>query len=94
MGVINYQVFIQAENGQCRVRISHFTHTGNRNATGGGVDLGLLYAGQRPQESVQGISMGTANRLHADMRAQSRAHMDEVIKTFFAALRRTVVQQR
>ena len=40
MGVINYNITIQTENGQCQVRISHLSHTGNRNAPSGAIDLG------------------------------------------------------
>lgn len=92
MGVISYEVVVQAENGQCRVRVCHLSHTGNHNAPGGGIDLGLLYADQRPQTKVPGISMGTANRLHDDMRAQVQARLTEVMKAFFSAMRRAAAQ--
>lgn len=88
MGVINYDILVQAENGQCTVRIGHFTHTGNRNTPNGGVDLGLLYADRRPQIKVAGISMTTANRLHDDMGSQVQARLASVVKNFFGALRR------
>ena len=94
MGVITYEVAIQAENGQCRVRTSHFQHTGNRNSIGGGIDLGLLYAGDRPQEKIPGISMGTAQRLHADMCRRAQVHIGEVIKTFAARMRRAAGQKQ
>ena len=94
MGVITYNITIQAKNGQCEVRINHFLHTGNKNAIGGGVNLGPLYAGDRPPEKVPGISMGTATRLHADMRRQAQAHVGEVMKTFAAGIRRAAGQMR
>lgn len=88
MGVINYTVTIQAENGQCQVRINHLSHTGNRNAPNGSIDLGTIYTGERPQEPVPGASKGTADRLHADMRAQAAAHIGDVMKRFASAMRR------
>lgn len=88
MGVINYNITIQAENGQCQVRISHLAHTGNRNAPGGAIDLGTIYGGERPKEPVPGVSGGTADRLHADMRTQASAHLNEVMKRFASAMRR------
>lgn len=94
MGVITYDITIQAENGQCLVRINHFFHTGNKNAMGGGVDLGPIYAGERPPEKVRGISMGTATRLHEDMRKQAQAHVGEVMKAFAAGMRRAAGQMR
>jgi hypothetical protein len=93
LGVINYTVTIQAENGQCRVRISHFSHKGNSNATEGAIDLGTIYAAQRPQERIPGISMGTADRLHMDMRTQVTARLQEVIKTFSSGLRSAAEKQ-
>lgn len=92
MGVVRYEVTIQAENGQCRVQVGHLVHTGNQSAPGGGVDIGMIYAAQRPQTSIPGISMGTANRLHDDIRAQVQARMDAVMKNFFSAMRRAASQ--
>ncbi len=90
MGVINYKISIQAENGQCRIRVSHFAHIGNKNAPGGSVDLGTIYTGSRPVERIPGISLGTAERLHEDMRTQVSAHLRDVIKAFSANLRQAV----
>ncbi|HMN05370.1 MAG TPA: hypothetical protein PKD45_06555 [Flavobacteriales bacterium] len=90
LGVIDYQVTIQAENGLCRVRISQFNHTGNRYAPGGAVSLGRIYADKRPPERVPGISSGVAQRLNDDMRGQLGAHLSEVIKVFFRQLKNTV----
>ncbi len=94
MGVVSYTIAIEAENGQCRVRVGHLNHTGNHNAPGGGIDMGLLYADKRPQTPVPGISMGTANRLHDDMRAQVQARANEVLKVFLGAMRRASDQGR
>lgn len=88
MGVITYAVTIQAENGQCQVRINHLSHTGNRNAPSGPIDLGTIYTGERPLEPVPGVSKGTADRLHSDMRAQATAHISDVMKRFASAMRR------
>lgn len=87
LGIIEYRVGIQAENGLCRILISQFVHTGNRNAPGGAIDLGHVYAAERPPERVPGISRGAAQRLNEDMRNQLRAHLGEVIKTFRMQLR-------
>ena len=93
LGVIDYKISIQAENGQCRIRISHFIHSGNKNAPGGPVDLGTIYAGQRPAERVPGISAGTAQRLHQDMRTQVSAQVKELIKAFSARMRQGVEER-
>ena len=94
MGVINYTITIQAENGQCQVRISHLYHVGNRNAPGGGIDLGTIYSGPRPLERTQGISAGTAQRLHEDMREQATARIKEVMKRFSSDMRMSAEQMR
>ena len=87
MGVIAYRITLEARNGQCLVRISHLEHTGNKMATGGAVDIGPIYAGARPLTKVPGISQGTAQRLHADMRTQATAKIQEAIHTFAARMR-------
>lgn len=87
LGSINYRITVQSENGQCRVRLARFEHTGNRNMRGGGVDLGTLYAGDRPPQRVPGISLGLAQRLHADMRAQVTERLGLVMKSFAARMR-------
>jgi hypothetical protein len=87
MGVIAYRVTIQAENGQCRVHIAQFSHSGNRNAAGGGIDIGTLYLGDRPMERIRGISIGTAMKLHADMRDQAIAQVRKVMNAFAARMR-------
>lgn len=94
MGVINYTITVQAENGQCQVRITHLYHVGNHNAPRGGINLGTLYAGARPVERTPGISAGTAQRLHADMREQATARIKEVIKRFSSDLRMNAEQLR
>lgn len=88
LGVVNYHISIRAGNGQCKVLISQFDHTGNRNAPGGAVNLGPLYAGERPPDRIPGISMGTATRLHKDMRDQVSDHLQKVLKAFAAQLRK------
>ena len=93
LGVINYKISIQAENGQCRVRISHFSHNGNKSAPGGSVDLGTIYSGPRPAERVAGISAGSAQRLHEDMRTQVSAQMREVLKVFSSRMRQTAEER-
>jgi hypothetical protein len=87
MGVITYHVTIQAENGQCRIHISQVQHTGNRNAMGGGIDIGPIYAGARPKTRIRGISLGTAQEVHADMRMQVSAELRKVMNAFAARMR-------
>lgn len=87
MGVITYHITIQAENGQCRIRISQVQHTGNRAALSGGIDLGPIYAGDRPRTRVPGMSFGTAEKVHADMRMQISAQVQKVMNAFAARMR-------
>ncbi|MCC6840395.1 MAG: hypothetical protein IT230_09580 [Flavobacteriales bacterium] len=87
LGVIRYHITIQAANGQCQLRISQFTHTGNSNVPGGPINLGTLYEGTRPDVRVAQVSRSTATRLHDDMRAQVTAHLRTVIGSFSARLR-------
>ncbi|MBS1582885.1 MAG: DUF4468 domain-containing protein [Bacteroidetes bacterium] len=87
MGTIAYRITVQCDNGQCRVRVAQLVHTGNRGAMGGGIDLGPIYAGDRPMTRVPGISLGLAQRLHADMRDRSSERIGQVMKAFAARLR-------
>lgn len=87
LGVITYRISLEARNGQCLVRIAQLEHTGNRNAPGGGVNLGTIYAGQRPPGPVRGISQGSAQRLHADMRDQATEKIQGAMRAFAARLR-------
>ena len=87
MGVITYHITIQADNGQCRIRITQFYHTGNRSAMGGGIDIGPLYAGDRPKTRIPSISIGTAQKLHADMCMQVTAQLRKVMNAFAARMR-------
>lgn len=87
LGVIEYKISIRAENGLCRIRVSQFRHTGNRNAPGGPISLGPIYAAMRPTERIPGMSRSSAQRLNDDMRDQVKAHLAEVIKAFNRQLR-------
>lgn len=87
LGVIEYTISIRAENGLCRIRVSQFRHTGNRNAPGGAIDLGPIYAGTRPQERIPGLSRASAQRFNDDMRDQVKGHLAEVTKAFNKQLR-------
>jgi len=87
MGVITYHITIQADNGQCKVRISQVQHTGNRNAMGGGIDIGPIYDGDRPMTRIPGISLGTAQKVHADMRLQVSTQVRSVMNAFAARMR-------
>ncbi len=87
MGVITYHITIQADNGQCRVRITQITHTGNRNAMGGGIDMGPIYAGDRPLIKIPGMSLGSAQKVHADMRMQVSIQIHKVMNAFATRMR-------
>lgn len=87
MGAIVYRITIEARNGQCLVRIAQLEHTGNQAAPGGGVDLGPIYVGDRPVQKTRGISQGSAQRLHADMRDQATRKVQEAMHAFAARLR-------
>lgn len=87
LGVIAYRITLEARNGQCLVRVSQVEHTGNRTATGGGVDLGTIYADDRPATPIPGISMGTARRLHEDMRNQATVKIQTTMRAFASKLR-------
>lgn len=87
LGVINYQVTITATNGACKVRATQFVHSGNKNAPGGPIDLGRIYAGPRPDERVPGLSKGSAQRLNDDMRQQLADHVHEVVRNFARRMR-------
>lgn len=87
LGVINYQVTITATNGACKVRAAQFVHTGNKNAPGGPISLGRIYAGQRPDERVAGLSRGSAQRLNDDMRQQLADHLQELVRGFALRMR-------
>lgn len=88
MGVIIYHITIQADNGQCKVRISQVQHTGNRNAMGGGIDIGPIYEGERPMTRIPGISLGTAQKVHADMRMQVSTQVRNAMNAFAVRMRR------
>lgn len=93
LGVIEYQVSIEAENGLCRIRVGGFTHWGNKHAPGGPVNLGRIYGDQRPPERIAGVSKGTADRLHQDMRQQVSARVRTLINLFIARLRQAAEQE-
>lgn len=87
LGVINYRVHIMAENGQCLVQVTHFSHVGNRGAPGQGIDLGRLYKGTRPDIRVRGIGIPVARRHHEDMVQQCTDRVHRVIRTFASRIR-------
>lgn len=87
MGTISYHITVEAHNGQCSVRVAQLEHTGNRSAPGGGVDLGSVYAGERPIQKTPGVSQGSAQRLNEDMRTQATSKIQEAMRAFAARLR-------
>ena len=89
MGVVSYHVVIRADNGQCTIQVGRVVHTGNHSAQGGGLDVGPIYAGDRPAERLRGISRDHAQRLHAEIRDLVNERLQELMRAFAARLRRT-----
>lgn len=89
MGTITYQVSIQLRNGQCIVRVHDLVHRGNRDAPGGGMDIGPVMHGEAPAEHYPGLGLSTSRKLHADVRQAAGDRIREVARTFTNILRRS-----
>lgn len=87
MGTINYLVSIQLRNGQCVVRVHDLVHRGNRDAAGGGMDIGPIMHGEAPAEHYPGMGLGTSRKLHADMRQAAGDRIRELVRTFTNVVR-------
>ncbi len=87
MGVVTYQLTVQAKNGQCHVRVHNLRHTGNRSAQGGGIHMGLVLDGPAPAEHYPGVGLGVSRRMHGDLRDAATARLGEVLRRFSARLR-------
>ncbi len=87
MGTITFLITVQARNGQCQVRAHGFVHKGNRNAPGGGLDLGGLYEGDAPSERYLGMGLNISRKLHGDARAFALEKTQELMRKFCARLR-------
>lgn len=87
MGPITFLITVQAGNGHCQVRAHGFVHKGNRNAPGGGIDLGTLYEGDAPAERYPGMGLNISRKLHADARAIALEKTQELMRKFCARLR-------
>lgn len=87
LGPITFLITIQARNGQCQVRVHGFVHKGDRNAPGGGLDLGTLYEGDAPAERYPGMGLNISRKLHADARAFAVEKTQELMRRFCARLR-------
>lgn len=88
MGPVTYQVVVRADNGQCTIRITRFVHVGNHNAQQGGLDLGPIYTGDRPNTRIPGYSLKFIQRLHAEVRDRLNERVGEVLRAFAGRLRR------
>lgn len=91
MGVVSYLVSVHIRNGQCTVHIHDVKHTGNKAASGGGLDVGLLREGQAPLEHYPGMGLKYSRRLHAEVRSVAEGRLRELIRLFSAKLRQQVV---
>lgn len=92
MGTVAYQINLQVTNGQCKVVLSGFQHSGNRSAVTGGIHLGPIYRGDRPKERVPGVGINPANTIHTDIREQCRERLTTVLRGFATRMRQ--VQER
>ncbi len=87
MGVVSYAVSVHIRNGHCIVHLHDVKHTGNRGASGGGLDVGLLREGEAPVEHYPGMGLKFSRRLHAEVRAMAESRLRELIRLFSARLR-------
>ena len=87
MGVVSYQVTVQAKNGQCHVRVHDLHHIGNRAAKGGGLNAGTIMEGVAPDIHYEGVGLGMSRRMHADIREAAAARLKEAMRRFSARLR-------
>ncbi len=91
MGVVNYMVSVHIRNGQCTVHLHDVRHTGNKGASGGGLDVGLLREGEAPLEHYPGMGLKFSRRLHAEVRSLVETRLRELIRLFTGRLRQQVV---
>ena len=87
MGVVNYMVSIHIRNGLCTVHLHDVKHSGNKGASGGGLDVGLLREGEAPLEHYPGMGLKYSRRLHAEVRSVAQGRLKELIRLFAARLR-------
>lgn len=87
MGVITYRVTIHAGNGECALRVTQLTHSGNRNAMKGGLGFGLLTGTVVPPAPHPGISHRSAIRIYADLKQQAGDRIGNLLGVFGATLR-------
>lgn len=89
-GSVSYRITIMVDNGHCSVRLYDLRHTGNREAQGGGVDVGTIYTGEAPEKHLPGLNLSVSRRLHADVRTACSAKLEELLRAFASALRANV----
>lgn len=86
-GTITYQVSIHLRNGLCTVHVHDLVHRGNRDAAGGGLDIGPIASGDAPAEHYPGMGLNASRRLHEDARSAAAARIKELLRVFGGVLR-------
>lgn len=87
MGTISYHVVIRTENGNCAVQVGRIMHTGNRNATRGGLDIGTIYAEDGQVARASTIGLKRTRSLHQEIREIVSAKITELMRAFAARMR-------
>lgn len=86
-GTITYQVSVHLRNGLCTVHVHDLVHRGNREAAGGGLDIGPILTGDAPAEHYPGIGLNASRKLHADARTAASDRLTELLRVFAGVLR-------
>lgn len=87
MGTVQYRVRVELKAGECRIVVSEFVHTGNRNTARGGSHFGQLTQGEVPAARVRGTGRGNVVRIHTEMKGQVQTHIVALVQTFHSRLR-------
>jgi hypothetical protein len=87
MGTITYLVSIHMRNGHCTVLVHDLVHRGNRDAPGGGMNLGHLLDGDAPATHYPGMGLTASRKIHADMRQVAGDRIREVMRQFTSIMR-------
>jgi hypothetical protein len=86
-GSVSYTVHIECGNGTCSVRVSGLKHTGNRNARGGGLDIGPILSGPGPAERPVGMGWTMARKAHEEIQNKLNDRIPMVIRNLLSQVR-------
>lgn len=87
MGVVQYHVTLTARAGECTVRVTQLSHTGNRTSPRGGVHLGQLTRSPDPPTRIRGASIPSRRRLYAEVKDVAESRVQALLGAFEARLR-------